>query len=78
MNLGWFRSGKAATKAGLNLPEIFFDLALKGKKPTLSKIINPLPDGLLWIRSMDKEPLLTSLDDVLGRVIQSDSDGNFL
>jgi carbamoyl-phosphate synthase large subunit len=66
------------TKAGLNLPEIFFDLALKGKKPTLSKIINPLPDGLLWIRSMDKEPLLTTLDDVLGRVIQSDSDGNFL
>jgi len=24
--------------------------------PTLSKQVNPLPDGLLWIRGLDAEP----------------------
>ena len=47
------------TKAGLNMPRIFADIALYNKFPSLTKKINPLPDGLLWIRGMDTEPALT-------------------
>jgi len=52
------------TKAGLNMPKIFKDIALYNKFPKLEKKINPLPDGLVWIRAMDREPLLTTLDNL--------------
>lgn len=48
------------TQAGLNLPKIFKDIALYGEFPNLPAKINPLPDGLLWIRGMDREPRLTT------------------
>nr|WP_294786841.1 hypothetical protein [uncultured Flavobacterium sp.] len=44
------------TEAGLNMPEIFKDLALYGEKPNLEKVVNPLEDGLLWLRGMDTLP----------------------
>lgn len=40
-------------QAGLNMPAIFKDLALYGKKPNLQKKMNPLPDGLMWLRTLD-------------------------
>lgn len=46
------------TTAGLNMPEIFKDLALYQEFPKLSKVINPLPDGLMWVRGMDVVPRL--------------------
>lgn len=46
------------TEAGLNMPEIFKDLALYNEFPILEKKINPLPDGLLWLRGMDAKPKL--------------------
>lgn len=52
------------TKAGLNMPLIFKDLALYGKKPNLDKKINPLHDGLIWLRGMDTEPVLSTIEDV--------------
>lgn len=52
------------TKAGLNMPQIFADIALKNKFPSLEKKINPLPDGLLWLRGMDREPLLTTMPEI--------------
>lgn len=48
------------TKAGLNMPEIYKDIALYGEFPDFERKVNPLPDGLLWIRGMDKEPVLTT------------------
>lgn len=51
------------TKAGLNMPEIFANLGLSGKMPNLSKTINPLPDGLLWMRGMDIAPRLARAED---------------
>jgi carbamoyl-phosphate synthase large subunit len=51
------------TEAGLNLPEIYKDLALYGEYPNLEKAINPLPDGLLWLRGMDTRPVLVNNDD---------------
>jgi hypothetical protein len=52
------------TEAGINFPEIYVNLGLEGIAPQLTKKINPLPDGLLWIRGMDVEPVLVNLDDL--------------
>jgi carbamoyl-phosphate synthase large subunit len=52
------------TEAGLNMPEIMKDLALYGKMPNLDKKINPLPDGLLWLRGMDTLPRLMTSDQL--------------
>ena len=52
------------TKAGLNMPEIYCNIALNGTFPTLDKKINPLPDDLIWIRGMDVEPVLITLGDL--------------
>ncbi len=57
------------TQAGLNMPEIFKDLALYGKSPKLEKKINPLPDGLLWLRGMDTKPRLMTIDEINKEVI---------
>jgi hypothetical protein len=56
-------------KAGCNIPYIYTRLALSGEVPQLKKKINPLPDGLAWIRGMDVEPRLTTLD-VIGKAEQ--------
>lgn len=61
INIGrFFTTHYFFTKAGLNMPQIYCDIALDGKFPALEKKINPLPDGLIWIRGMDVEPILTS------------------
>lgn len=52
------------TKAGLNMPKIYKDIALYQKFPVLEKKINPLPDNLLWIRGMDREPVLTTKEEI--------------
>lgn len=56
------------TKAGLNMPKIYKDIALYNKFPSLDKKINPLPDNLLWIRGMDREPILTTRQEVESEV----------
>lgn len=48
------------TEAGLNMPKIYKDIALYKKFPCLEKKKNPLPDGLLWLRGMDREPILAT------------------
>ena len=57
------------TKAGLNMPKIFKDIALYGEFPKLSKTINPLPDGLLWLRGMDTIPRLISEQTIHDEII---------
>lgn len=52
------------TAAGLNMPKIFKDIALYGEFPSLEKRINPLPDGLIWVRGMDRLPTLTTIQDL--------------
>jgi carbamoyl-phosphate synthase large subunit len=42
------------------MPKIFKDIALYNEFPSLKRKINPLPNGLLWIRGMDRSPLLTT------------------
>jgi hypothetical protein len=52
------------TEAGLNMPLIFKDLALYNQFPTLEKKINPLEDGLLWLRGMDTKPRLMKQNEI--------------
>lgn len=51
-------------EAGLNMPKILKDIVLYNKLPKLEKKINPLSDGLLWLRAMDCLPLLTTQDQI--------------
>lgn len=59
MNISrFFTTIQFFAEAGVNFPVILKDLCLYGKKPDLEKKINPLPDGLLWLRAMDCLPRL--------------------
>ncbi len=58
------------TKAGLNMPVIYKDLALYGRKPALNKTVNPLPDGLIWLRGMDTEPVLSTAEKISEGIIK--------
>ena len=52
------------TKAGLNMPLMFKDIALYNEFPNLKNKLNPLPDGLLWLRGMDTEPRLMNQGEI--------------
>ncbi|WP_077214387.1 carboxylate--amine ligase [Bacillus dakarensis] len=64
INMRFFTTNYFFTEAGLNMPEIYKDIMLYQKFPSLEKKINPLPDGLLWIRDMDREPILTTEKEI--------------
>jgi hypothetical protein len=65
INVGrFFTTHEFFTRAGLNMPEIYVGLALERRAPRLERTINPLPDGLLWVRGMDVDPVLTTVEDV--------------
>ena len=54
----FFTTVRFFTEAGINFPEIFKQLAL-GEKLSINKgLINPLDNGLMWLRGMDTEPRL--------------------
>jgi len=57
------------TKAGLNMPEIYCNIALDGEFPSLEKKINPLQDNLIWIRGMDVEPVLTTRSELEAMIV---------
>lgn len=59
------------TEAGLNMPEIFKDIALYETLPLLEKKINPLPIDLMWLRGMDTPPRLTTTEDIQREIIYS-------
>jgi carbamoyl-phosphate synthase large subunit len=56
------------TEAGLNMPKMFKDIILYNEFPKLEKVINPLPDGLLWLRGMDTEPRLMTNADIQNEI----------
>jgi len=71
INIGrFFTTVEFFKAAGLNMPEIYKDIALYKRLPKLKKRIDPLPDGLLWLRSMDKEPILTTSEEISEQIIQ--------
>jgi len=54
----FFTTVRFFTEAGVNFPEIFKELALDRAASVTKSIINPLEDGLMWVRGMDTEPML--------------------
>ena len=42
------------------MPDIFVKLAYYEKPQAISKVLNPLPDNLYWVRGMDFEPVLAT------------------
>lgn len=58
------------TEAGLNMPKIFKDIALYNEFPSLERKINPLPDGLMWMRGMDTKPKLVTENQMHSNLIQ--------
>lgn len=65
INIGrFFTTHFFFSKAGLNMPEIMLKMAFGEEYPEPSKIFNPLSDGLVWIRGMDVEPVLTNTEEI--------------
>jgi carbamoyl-phosphate synthase large subunit len=58
------------TEAGINMPKMFKDIVLHGEFPKLEKKINPLPDGLVWLRGMDTKPKLMHENEVMTNIIK--------
>ena len=58
----FFTTIRFFTEAGLNMPEIFLQIGLGKFKFPSKPIINPLPNGLCWLRGMDRAPVLSTLD----------------
>ena len=65
INIGrFFTTHYFFTKAGVNFPEIYCNIALDGRFPSLARKVNPLPGGLVWIRGMDVHPVLTTVEEL--------------
>lgn len=65
INIGrFFTTHEFFTRAGLNMPYIYLKVAFKEQVPPVSKKVNPLPVGLVWIRGVDFLPVLTTVDDI--------------
>jgi len=65
INIGrFFTTHLFFTEAGLNMPYIFIKTAYGEHFPRLRKKINPLPDGLVWVRGMDFLPILTDTGNI--------------
>ena len=61
INIGrFFTTVYFFTRAGLNLPAMYCDIGIDNEFPSLERTVNPLPEGLLWIRGMDVEPALVT------------------
>jgi carbamoyl-phosphate synthase large subunit len=52
------------TEAGLNMPKILKDIVLYNRMPEVMGRVNPLPNGLLWLRAMDCAPLITTQSEM--------------
>jgi carbamoyl-phosphate synthase large subunit len=66
INIGrFFTTHLFFAKAGFNMALIYTRLGL-GDKVSVKKI-NPLKEGLVWIRGMDFEPILTTMDKIDGK-----------
>lgn len=60
----FFTTHQFFSAAGLNMPYIFVKLGFDESPPPILKKINPLPVDLAWVRGMDFEPVLTTMDKI--------------
>jgi glutathione synthase/RimK-type ligase-like ATP-grasp enzyme len=65
INVGrFFTTHQFFTALGLNLPYVYLKLAFGEPPPPLRRRLNPAPEGMVWIRGVDFEPVLTSVDEL--------------
>jgi carbamoyl-phosphate synthase large subunit len=65
INIGrFFTTVLFFTRAKLNMPYILVRLAFDETLPSITRRINPLPPGLVWVRGMDTEPMLTTMKEI--------------
>ena len=65
INIGrFFTTHLFFSVAGLNMPYLYVKLAMGEKVTWPSPRVNPLPPGLVWIRGMDTEPQLTTVEEI--------------
>lgn len=65
INIGrFFTTHLFFTQAGLNMPYIFVKIAFNEALPEIKRKLNPLPEGLAWVRGMDFLPILTTVDKI--------------
>jgi carbamoyl-phosphate synthase large subunit len=65
INIGrFFTTHQFFTELGVNMPYIFLKMAYGEELPAISKKLNPAPDHMVWIRGIDFEPVLASMEDI--------------
>ncbi|MDQ3680155.1 MAG: carboxylate--amine ligase [Actinomycetota bacterium] len=65
INIGrFFTTHQFFTELGLNMPYIFVKLAYGEGPPDVARKLNPLQDGMVWIRGMDFLPVLSSMAEI--------------
>jgi predicted ATP-grasp superfamily ATP-dependent carboligase len=65
INIGrFFTTSLFFTKAGLNMPYLFVKLAFGEPLDFAPPLVNPLPPGLIWIRGIDINPILTEATSI--------------
>jgi carbamoyl-phosphate synthase large subunit len=65
INVGrFFTTHHFFTALGLNLPYVYVKLAFGEPPPPVARRCNPLPDGQVWIRGVDFEPVLTTTGEI--------------
>jgi predicted ATP-grasp superfamily ATP-dependent carboligase len=69
INIGrFFTTHHFFTALGINMPYIFVKLGCGEEVAIPEQRVNPAPDGMVWIRGIDIEPVLTSVDEIEARV----------
>jgi hypothetical protein len=56
----FYSSIQFLAEAGLNLPDIYTELGITGVPPTITDPIDPLAEGLVWLKAVDCLPQLIS------------------
>lgn len=54
----FFTTIRFFTEAGFNMPDLYVNIGLGKINAAESKVLNPLKNGLCWLRGMDREPIL--------------------
>jgi len=65
INIGrFFTTHQFFTELGVNMPYIFLKLAYGEALPPITKKLNPAPNNMVWIRGIDFEPVLASMEEI--------------
>lgn len=65
INIGrFFTTHQFFTELGVNMPYLYVQLAYGEELPKLERKLNPAKNDMVWIRGMDFEPVLASMEEI--------------